>query len=103
MDDTYCKLLLNGIHSDASIEEIDRYLVMLFEVIERLDIYISGFIKDENGVFVVAPASVINMLRNLGTPDYKSFDFLEYVKTTDQNDLWLTDYQNGPRLLRYHR
>ncbi len=99
------KLLLNSIHSDASMEEVDRYLSMLWDVLYKLRIGVTGFVQDEKGVYLIAQDFVLDAVKNLGTVTDDDFDFAEYIRDMEKNYFWLIDYENvkGPTLVRYQR
>lgn len=99
------KLLLKSIHSDASKEEVDRYLSILWDVLCRLRIGVTGFVQDEKGVYLIAQDFVLDAVKNFGTVVDDDFDFIEYVNNMKENYFWLIDYENvkGPTLVRYQR
>jgi len=99
------KLLLKGIHSDASKEEVDRYLSILWEVLYELQIGVTGFVQDEKGVYLIAQDFVLDAVKNFGTVVDDDFDFTEYIKNMKEDYFWLIDYENvkGPTLVRYQR
>ena len=99
------KLLLNSIHSDASTEEVDRYLSMLWDVLYGLRIGVTGFVQDEKGVYLIARDFVLEAVKNFGTVVDDDFDFVKYVNNTKEDHFWLIDYENvkGPTLVRYQR
>lgn len=101
----YGRVLLSGIHKDASTEEVDRYLTILFDFLHRKEIPINGFIKNENGVYLVAATPIITGLQYLGTAYYDNFDFVAYIRNMKEDCFWAIDYENakGPTLVRYQR
>lgn len=85
---------------DLSIEQVEEFIIPMFEGLLELEIPIYGFgYEPEEGIFVIGPREELEKLRNTNIED---FDFRYYISHTDRT-FWAVDLTEGIENLKLNR